>query len=60
MEADFKGIWGQTWCGAGLWGGHGSFWGSACPHGAPAMLRPLLAQLGPSPAPLCRDRDPHR
>lgn len=47
MEADFKGIWGQTWCGAGLWGGHGSFWGPACPRGAPAMLRPLLAQLGP-------------
>lgn len=47
MEADFKGIWGQTWCGAGLWGGHGSFWGPACPRRAPAMLQPLLAQLGP-------------
>lgn len=32
-EADFKGIWGQTWCGAGLWGGHGSFGALPAPAG---------------------------
>lgn len=66
MEADFKGISGESWCfgarpGAVQGCGVGTALLGPClpPQGSSDAPAPH-GTAGPSAAPLCRDRDPHR